>query len=179
MSSRRIVPLSLVRVLLLAAAFARAGVLRVAELVGVPITGRLDAASGRADLAVEGGIVPEAASIAADVRLRPWSPGPKMAGRASGDHVRERHGRVCGEVLTGRWLGRELRMLWDALWCAPDARGVRALVVGSCGGVSPAVLAFAGFPLAAGDGRRYLFATRDLRFGVPSGRAAAAPKEGG
>ena len=136
MRGRHLLAPSLVLALLLAAAPARAGVFWVAELAGARLTGRLDPASGRAELAVDGEPALEAAPIAPDVRLEPWSRGPRVAG----------------------WASRYL--------------------VGSCGGVSPGVLAAGGFPLAVGDGRRYLFATRDLRFGVPFRRDAAARSEG-
>lgn len=176
------IPIPLVLALLVVAAPvpARAGVLWEAELAGARVVGSLDTARGGVRLELHGEPALETVAPAGGLRPVEWSRGPRVAGWSTRYVVLERAGRPCGELLASRWLGRELAPLWRALWAELRARGIRALPVGRCGAVPPEVLASAGFPLAVGDGRHYVFATRSLRFGVPvPGGTAMAPEDDG
>lgn len=97
--------------------------------------------------------------------LKPWSPGPQVAGHASTYHVLQVGERICGEVLASAWMTpfiepviRSLELMQrvsPAL--APEDRA-------ECGAIPFTVYARNGWPLMAGWADETAFLTETVRF---------------
>lgn len=118
------------------------------------------------------GVPPAAGERPALYRLDRWSHGARVAGHRSHYHVLRVDGRICAEVLVGRWSPAAVASAVQALDLVERLHaGLRRPAGEGCGVIPFRAFAQAGWPLMAGLRDRTAFETHVIRFDYqPEGR---------
>jgi hypothetical protein len=113
-------------------------------------------------------------------RLDRWSHGPRIAGHGSAYHVLRIDGRICAEVLVGRWSLEAVRPAVQALDLVERLNGGPTRLSGDmCEAIPFRAFAARGWPLLAGLVDRAAFETRSIRFDYLPRRDERALLDGG
>ena len=118
--------------------------------------------------------VAEQAGTKPILQIKPWGPGPMVAGHASVYHVMTLGDEICGEVLISPWMKPFVSPAVEALAILERIKGDHdiksATLDGPCGVLPFTSYAAAGWPLMAGGMNQRLFTTESISFDYdPSG----------
>jgi hypothetical protein len=185
---------------LLLPAAAGAGILMDGSLQGVPVRAELgrdptkvlvtvagtkrliDLAASEIYLLGDGKPRRMSASLGDDGRpilpydLRQWSNGPPVAGQGSFYNVLQVDGRVCGEVLSSRWMSGFVGPIVQAMAIVQQVdKRVRPKLREGCGAIPFDIFAINGWPLMAGWKDDTTFLTTRIRFDYPPPEALLEP----
>jgi hypothetical protein len=138
----------------------------------------VDLASNEAHRVADDGTVTEEALAATDrppaPEIKPWGPGPTIAGHASVYHVMTLGDEICGELLVSRWMKPFVDPAVKALAIIErlerDVELTSTGLEGACGALPFSSYAKAGWPLMAGSIDQPIFKTETISFDYePSG----------
>ncbi|MGI9491141.1 MAG: hypothetical protein ACR2QF_01805 [Geminicoccaceae bacterium] len=100
--------------------------------------------------------------------IKPWGPGPMVAGHASVYHVMMMGETICGELLISPWMKPFVSPAVEALAILERIKGDHdiksATIDGPCGELPFSSYAAAGWPLMAGGVEHSLFETKTISF---------------
>ena len=100
--------------------------------------------------------------------IKPWGPGPMIAGHASVYHVITLGETICGELLISPWMKPFVSPAVEALAILERIKGDHdiksATIEGPCGALPFSSYATAGWPLMAGGVDQRLFETKAISF---------------
>jgi len=100
--------------------------------------------------------------------IKPWGPGPMIAGHASVYHVLMLGEKICGELLISPWMKPFVSPAIEALAILERIKGDHdiksATIEGPCGALPFSSYAAAGWPLMAGGVDQRLFKTETISF---------------
>ena len=118
--------------------------------------------------------VAERANPKPTLQIKPWGPGPTVAGHASVYHVMTLGDEICGEVLISPWMKPFVSPAVEALAILERIKGDHGIksakLDGPCGALPFTSYAEAGWPLMAGGMNQRLFTTESISFDyAPSG----------
>lgn len=107
-------------------------------------------------------------------QIKPWGPGPVIAGHASVYHVITLGDKICGELLISPWMKPFASPAVQALAILERIKGDHdiksATLDGPCGALPFTSYAAAGWPLMAGGMNQRVFTTESISFDYdPSG----------
>ncbi len=107
-------------------------------------------------------------------QIKPWGPGPMIAGHASVYHVITLGDQICGELLISPWMKPFVTPAVEALAILERIKGDHdikdATLDGPCGALPFTSYAAAGWPLMAGGMNHHIFKTETISFDYdPSG----------
>lgn len=105
--------------------------------------------------------------------IKPWGPGPMIAGHASVYHVMTLGEKICGELLISPWMKPFVNSAVEALTILERIKGDHdiksATIDGPCGALPFSSYAAAGWPLMAGGMNQRLFTTETISFDYQPG----------
>lgn len=105
--------------------------------------------------------------------IRPWGPGPMIAGHASVYHVIMLDEQICGELLISPWMKPFVSSAVEALTILERIKGHHdiksATIKGPCRDLPFSSYASAGWPLMAGGVNQRLFTTEAISFDYQPG----------
>ncbi|MGH1480985.1 MAG: hypothetical protein ACRBM6_20010 [Geminicoccales bacterium] len=105
--------------------------------------------------------------------IKPWGPGPMVAGHASVYHVMTLGEEICGELLISPWMKPFVSPAVEALTILERIKGDHdiksATIDGPCGALPFSSYAVAGWPLMAGGMNQRLFTTETISFDYQPG----------
>lgn len=106
--------------------------------------------------------------------IRPWGPGPTIAGHSSVYHVMRVDGEICGELLISPWMKPFVDPAVQALAILERIKGEDGIkqtgLDGACGDLPFSSYALTGWPLMAGSIDEPIFRTEAISFNYqPSG----------
>ncbi len=134
---------------------------------------RIDLAADKAQaVGTDGSVgnqeVAEAASVTLTPQIKPWGPGPTIAGHASVYHVITLGDKICGELLISPWMKPFASPAVQALAILERIKGDHdiksATLDGPCGALPFTSYASAGWPLMAGGMNQRVFTTETISF---------------
>ena len=134
---------------------------------------RIDLASDKAQaVGTDGSLgeqkVAEATTSAPVPQIKPWGPGPTIAGHASVYHVITLGEKICGELLISPWMKPFISPAVEALAILERIKGDHdiksATLDGPCGALPFTSYASAGWPLMAGGMNQRIFTTETISF---------------
>jgi hypothetical protein len=100
--------------------------------------------------------------------IKPWGPGPMIAGHPSVYHVMTLGDEICGELLISPWMKPFVSPAVEALAILERIKGDHgiksATLDGPCGRLPFSSYAAAGWPLMAGGMKQRLFTTETISF---------------
>lgn len=100
--------------------------------------------------------------------IKPWGPGPMIAGHASVYHVMTLGETICGELLVSPWMKPFVSPAVEALAILERIKGDHdiksATMDGPCGALPFSSYAAAGWPLMAGGMNERIFTTETISF---------------
>lgn len=109
-----------------------------------------------------------AGDSAPTLEIRPWGPGPTIAGHASVYHVMTLGEKICGELLISPWMKPFASPAVEALAILERIKGdhdIKAATMnGPCGALPFSSYAAAGWPLMAGGMNERVFTTQTISF---------------
>jgi|GEM_PF-1942820 len=133
---------------------------------------RVDLASNTAQRVAADGTV-EAVEVLADARtpapeIKPWGPGPTIAGYPSVYHVMTLGEEICGELLISPWMKPFVDPAVQALAILERVKGEVGVkstgLDGACGTLPFSSFATLGWPLMAGGIEQPVFTTEKISF---------------
>ncbi|NJO37468.1 MAG: hypothetical protein HC871_07445 [Rhizobiales bacterium] len=139
---------------------------------------RVDLARGEVHLVEADGTIREEELTASAGRLvpeiKPWGPGPTIAGHASVYHVMTLGDEICSELLISPWMKPFVDPAVQALAIVERVKGKIGVgstgLDGACGELPFSSFAHAGWPLMAGGMDQPIFETEAISFDYePSG----------
>lgn len=100
--------------------------------------------------------------------IKPWGPGPRIAGHPSVYHVMTLGGEICGELLISPWMKPFVDPAVKALSILERIKGGSEIketgLNGACGDLPFSSYALAGWPLMAGGIDQPIFKTESISF---------------
>lgn len=112
--------------------------------------------------------VVRASGSAPTPEIKPWGPGPMIAGHASVYHVMTLGETICGELLISPWMKPFVSPAVEALAILERIKGdhdIKAATMdGPCGALPFSSYAAAGWPLMAGGMNQRIFTTETISF---------------
>lgn len=101
-------------------------------------------------------------------QIKPWGPGPSVAGHPSVYHVMTIGDQICGELLVSPWMKPFVAPAVQALAVLERVKGDVGVRItgldGACGTLPFSSFAAAGWPLMAGGMNRPIFRTETISF---------------